>query len=114
MKDAYPMDYNDKSMLLGLINSIAKKVVPALDVGFKAFSLVPGNPWAGVGALGHQLTSAYMRKRTPKKEKKASAAAKALEDFYLNLPTAQERLALFRSSKKAKKLNSPYRRKRFN
>lgn len=60
LKDAYPMDYNDKSRLLGVIDSYAKKLVPMIDKGLNFFAKLPGNPWGGVADGLRMLTSAYM------------------------------------------------------
>lgn len=61
LKDAYPMDYNDKSTLLGVIDRVAKTLVPAIDQGLDFFAKIPGNPWA-VPAKGlRMLTQAYLK-----------------------------------------------------
>lgn len=76
LKDAYPMDYNDKSTLLTVLSRIAQRLVPAIDAGLDFFSKVPGNPWS-VPAQGLRLlTQAYMKPKaaksgpTPRKKKK--------------------------------------------
>lgn len=59
MKDAFPMDYNDKSRLLKVIDSYAKKLVPMIDRGLSFFAKIPGNPWAGAANGLRVLTQAY-------------------------------------------------------
>lgn len=59
MKDAFPRDYNDKSRLLKVINSYAKKLVPMIDRGLNFFAKIPGNPWAGAANGLRVLTQAY-------------------------------------------------------
>lgn len=101
LKDAYPMDYNDFGELKTLINKIAKKIVPALDVGFKALSIAPGP--VGTLAKGAQtLTGAYLapRRKTARQAnrsaaKKASRAKAELEKFY-SVYDPMERLTSFR------------------
>lgn len=59
MKDAFPMDYNDKSKLLRVIDTYAKKLVPMIDQGLNFFAKIPGNPWSGAAQGLRVLTSAY-------------------------------------------------------
>lgn len=68
MKDAFPRDFNDKSKLLEVINSLAKRLVPAIDKGLHYFASIPGNPWAGAANGARILTSAYLAK--PKKRRR--------------------------------------------
>lgn len=72
LKDAYPMDYNDKSRLLEVINAFAKKLVPAIDKGLNFFAQIPGNPWS-VPAQGLRLlTQAYMKPAAKSPNRRAS------------------------------------------
>lgn len=61
LKDAYPMDYNDKSTLLKVVDGIAKRLVPAIDQGLDFFSKIPGNPWAIPASGLRTLTQAYLK-----------------------------------------------------
>lgn len=76
MKDAFPRDYNDKSRLLQVIDSYAKKLVPMIDKGLNFFAKLPGNPWAGAANGLRVLTQAYSAPATSKakggKRKRAS------------------------------------------
>lgn len=81
MKDAFPMDYNDKSRLLQVIDSYAKKLVPMIDRGLNFFAKIPGNPWAGAANGLRVLTQAYSappassKARPSGKRKKSKARA---------------------------------------
>lgn len=79
LKDAYPMDYNDKSRLLEVINQYAKKLVPAIDKGLNFFADIPGNPWSGVARGLRTLTSAYIAPpaRPRRKQRQKGGGAKS-------------------------------------
>lgn len=78
MKDAFPRDFNDKSKLLDVINSLAKRLVPAIDKGLHYFASLPGNPWAGAAAGARLLTSAYLAKPKKRRVKRKATATPVL------------------------------------
>lgn len=69
MKDAFPGDYNDKSRLLRVIDTYAKKLVPMIDRGLNFFAKIPGNPWAGAANGLRVLTQAYSAPPASSKQK---------------------------------------------